>query len=472
MLNWREFLLLRDVAEHEQRPRKDLGVDRPAASSISPLPQPPLPEPPRRAVPALVVTVVIGFTGFVAQAVFLFLNQKADHKVHEQAFWLVTNLELLAPAVISAILAWLTFTLIKYTVEALNLARRQAFDEALSAKRNFEPMLDIDLFTASVKAMVRACFRKTDLNEVGNKETWQISQKYDPSDKELSLAAQLEIDQYILVDEVEFSCVLRNVGRGAAHSINVSVDGFIWEEYSTNDYADAPYYRRMVKESNFEQAVDYISLDLSRSLAIMPSKRKQKITAVGRIEFQGENYRSMPQINQVGAFVNVRYKAFGDDDFRALTICIFTKQDLSKPGVPSTIKVVDAETHSVANPVLGLVQPPLIPFKYIPLFDLEGQRLVLSVLTEIFSTYIESVGADVDGKIQISDWLRWSFSSRLSEIVLAVQNVQSESYGLGASYHDVLGHIEYALNDDLFQLWVVNLYNKLLQENLEARTTK
>ena len=309
-------------------------------------------------------------------------TEASRHAEDERTFWIVTNIELFAPAAVTAILAWLTYSLIRYTVSALNLAEKQSIREEQRSLKDEEPYLDLDVFNVKIAPTLRG--RYISANDPGFDRLWVYHDQYSlrnetPNDGEPSAFAAMSLEgAYPVVIQAELTCTLRNVGRGAAHSIQVSLKGFEWRQRSYLDYdnqVEEPYRVIYPVVDQDSDAAAYLSLE--RSVELLPRSGRQDISAlISCGPTSWELAQPVFSVPQIGVYVQIRYKAFGDSVERVCETAIFTQQQLLGPGRPSSFEVTQVETLLSFNPTLGMNKKPCVKSTLVPHFDGAGDRLI------------------------------------------------------------------------------------------------
>lgn len=417
----------------------------------------PFPKPPRYALPLLIVVIVVALAMLLVQIVVFRGSDPptSAHEANERLYWIVTNVELFAPAAVTAILAWLTYTLIKYTVSALNLAQKQANDEEKRARKEFEPFLDIDVF--SVKAPVTRRGRYELMKVYRGKyeqspvEMWSLRDSYStrqttlPDGEPSAFAAMSLEGAYPLVVRAELICTLRNIGRGAAHSVRLSLVGFTWEERSfyDDDQREVRYRRLYAVDPDDRQAPIWLSI--KRSVQLFPAKGEQVITAIMDCSPDEGCTGPQPSFQQAGAYVSVRYKAFGDEMDRELGTAIFFEQTVSGPGAPSAFEVRVVETRVALNPTLEIRTAPRVPFyDPVPHFDSVGDELIAEAARTCIS---EGLAAMTDA--QVNAYLKPVNSDTVRRDILEREPTYSWRYPKVVLRQDIVA----ALSELAFGLW-------------------
>lgn len=85
-------------------------------------------------VPVLVSIPIFGFAANIFQLVWHIIHKDKDDR--ETVFYLINNFELFIPVAVTALLAWLTYSLIRLTLVAIDLAR----EESLNSSKNLAEM--------------------------------------------------------------------------------------------------------------------------------------------------------------------------------------------------------------------------------------------------------------------------------------------------------------------------------------------
>lgn len=369
------------------------------------------------------------------------------HAQDERTFWIVTNIELFAPAAVTAILAWLTYSLIRYTVSALNLAEKQSIREEQRSLKDEEPYLDLDVFSVKIAPTLRG--RYISANDPRFDRLWVYHDQYSlrnetPNDGEPSAFAAMSLEgAYPVVIQAELTCTLRNIGRGAAHSIEVSLKGFEWRQRSYLDYdnqVEEPYRVLYPTDDQDSDAAAYLSLE--RSVELLPRSGRQDISAlISCCPTSWELAQSVFSVPQIGVYVQIRYKAFGDSVERVCETAIFTQQQLFGPGRPSSFEVTQVETLLSFNPTLGMNKKPCVKSTSVPHFDGGGDRLISW-----------ATGVSIDNYIRKQSYKWLQRSSRLNcskdELKEIVDGLRDD---IDPTLLDIVA--KFLFNDSDFEAW-------------------
>lgn len=371
---------------------------------------------PNLAIPILIVIVLIGALGILFQIIVF--PRLSDHAEKEQIFWVISNLELLVPGAVTAVLAWLTYTLIRSTLEALDIARRQADDTkdalVLSKKqmditaelvsetkqrnefdkkverRKSSPFIDIDSSAPTIEIVKRAFF-SINRSQSSSTTRWQpespefLANSYDAE-------AIGEKGSIALATSLEFECKLRNIGPGVAHVTEIAIDGFTWMQQVgvLKSSRDELSFRSLMPIYQSDR-LPSIKAGPVRVATLMPALGEQPIRIKMNLHpsiVPSKSNSITKEATLVGLSITVEYKAIHELSKSKCQFLVFFKETYS--GSISEYTMDHFELGNVDNTVIGIDVRPTYQFfetDYedwgLPSFDRDGETLIIDTIDDL-----------------------------------------------------------------------------------------
>lgn len=368
------------------------------------------------------------------------------HQAEEKLFWIITNIELLVPGAITAILAWLTYSLISKTIVALELTRRQAnaADSALTEQRKetllqHEPYVSVNAFSVLVKATQRAFFKITNLYFPNIDENINIYKLIEGTtyldqgiEKDLQESQFLDRPETIsLVTSWTITVDITNVGLGAAHTIRVRARPFTWTFGSVLDPDDKRQPFRKVQFEDISMNTDQsfgeneipIEIEFSRELTVLPANGRQTLTLEAKTwpRVTTMPSSSSPQFPTLyypcdGIDLEINYRSFGSDEERSECTSIYLTESGCEMGHVSTLSVDHIETYQASNPVFGIDSNPIFRYDFRPI-DCTGEKLIAGALrVAVFIALLQSENEDLkaclaDSRGYAKKWIQYDEES-------------------------------------------------------------
>ena len=434
MLTLREFLLLRTVRQPSRGAVKATTTSEDvylAARALEPAELTALfkllaksiprdQRTPRFAKPALITAAVFGISGATYQLIVFMkhwpLKDSKDFskETREAVFSLVTNLELLIPAVVTAILAWLTYSLIKLTLEAIDLARDEsevsrgtlnevkeqtasAKSQAETASRTLDEMKQqredahvrsalqaipfIDASAENIFALERAAFRN-DYSAHDDALPTAIAGSTQ-ADFANVLNSLVRTDDRLMASRIRLQLKLINAGLGPALKVHVAAEplGYYFSNVRSNATNSANHQMRIPSRvlfalltgslrppNDFVPEFPLVSVS-SSSWTLIPSQVKNSIDidVLASWRFGGEDvnayreyrerqFRGRGQRPPIALRISCTY--FSLDGTSFVTTYIVFIREIASPGRESSLSAEIVCHASLSDPNLISIEQP------------------------------------------------------------------------------------------------------------------
>ena len=343
----------------------------------------------------VVLTIIISIIGVGAVAwqysvmsSSMHINSENSHQYYETIFWVTTNVVLLLPALVTAVLAFLTFTLIRHSLHAVSLASRaakaaedQAKEAQRSNARDLAPFVEIGSEKPEITGTLPRVWSVTQ-SPSGGLGRFEPTRNPDQSQPATIELVQVDATPHnplalsLFSARTAFSMKLRNLGRGVAINVSVYAAVGTWEELM-DDFGSFGFLQTPQNRPEWHYAVipPGATINLNINADICPGNFYPMTPDVMRASFQNEisieNKLASGTYSHPYLHIRISYSSLDGETCSYISRFYWRRDIFVTDG---TIGYLKDEFLEMVNPALQ--QNVLEPKEPMWSFDRDGQNIV------------------------------------------------------------------------------------------------